>query len=334
MPAQPLLVDITREGESVPVVIQLTKMGLVFTFHRETGEPFYPIEERPVPQDGMPGEQLSPTQPFPTKPPPLVKQGITPDDAWGFTFLDRGQCRKLIESARHGSIYSPPTLQGTVIVPGIGGGNEWGGGTYIPARNLLITPVWELPWFVRFVPSEDVSAADAANPRAGLLDGPPGPVTGIRHAIEQRPLLSFLGSPCTAPPWGLLVAVDMAAGSILWRVPVGVLDKLMPVPIPLLFGTPLAGGPIATAGGLIFMGATLDERLRAFDMETGRELWQVGLPTSANATPMTYMADGRQYVVIAAGGHNFQYPDNISDVLLAYTLPKMDHGHSVDRADD
>ena len=321
IPAQPMLVDITRDGQTTPVVIQLTKMGMVFTFHRETGEPFFAIEERPVPQDGMPGEDLSPTQPFPVKPPPLIPQGISPDDAWGFTYRDRRACRKSIESARHGSMYQPPSLQGTVFNPGSSGGMNWGGGAFDPTRNLLITPVSRLAFYVRFVPLADVSPEDAASPMAGFPFGPPGPVSGIDYALQQRPLMSPSFSPCTAPPWSQLVAVDMAKGEIQWKVPLGVLDKLMPFPLPLRLGTPVAGGPIVTAGGLIFMGATLDERFRAFDRDTGEELWQVATPTTANATPMTYMADGRQFVVIAAGGHMFQYAHGVSDYLLAFALP-------------
>ena len=321
VPAQPMLVDITHDGQSIPVVIQLTKMGMVFVFDRETGEPFFAVEERQVPQDGMPGERLSPTQPFPVKPPPLVPQGLTPDDAWGFTFRDRSACRKAIASARHGDMYTPPTLQGTVFNPGSSGGMNWGGGAFDPTRNLLITPVSRLAFFVRFVPLANVSEADASSRMAGFPFGPPGPVTGIEYALQQRPLMSPSFAPCTAPPWSQLVAVDMVKGEIRWKVPLGVLDKLMPFPLPLKFGTPFAGGPIVTAGGLIFIGATVDERFRAFDRETGAELWQVAMPTTANATPMTYMADGRQFVVVAAGGHMFQYPDKISDYLLAYALP-------------
>ena len=321
LPAQPILADITRGGESVPVVIQLTKMGMVFTFHRATGEPFFPIEERPVPQGGLPDEQLSPTQPFPVKPPPLVKHGISPDDAWGFTFLDRSACRKVIENSDHGEIYTPPSTRGTVLVPAPSGGHNWGGGAYDSGRNLLITPVSQVGFVVRILPLDQVDPANDDHPMAGMPFGPPGSVNGTGYALQQRPFLSPMFSPCTAPPWAKLVAVDMTEGVIRWEVPLGVLDKLMPVPIPLKFGTPFSGGPIVTATGLVFIGATLDERVRAFDTETGEELWQIDTPTAANATPMTYMAAGRQFVVIAAGGHMFQYRDKISDYLLAFSLP-------------
>jgi quinoprotein glucose dehydrogenase len=322
LPAQPILVDIPRDGDTVPVLIQLTKMGMVFSFNRKTGEPFFAIEERPVPQNGMPDDQLSPTQPFPVRPPPLIKHGITPDDAWGFTFVDRNMCRQMIEDANYGDIYTPPSLQGTIVYPGPSGGSNWGGGAYDSSRNLLIAPVSQLGFYVRYVPVADVDESTQDDPMAAMPFGPPGIVQGIDYALEQKPFLSPFFSPCTPPPWAMLVAVDMQRGEIKWKVPLGVLDKLMPVPIPLKLGTPHAGGPIVTAGGLIFIGATIDERFRAYDIETGEQVWQAKLPTTANATPMTYVVDGRQFVVVAAGGHMFQYPQKTGDWLIAYALPE------------
>jgi quinoprotein glucose dehydrogenase len=322
MPSQPIVVDILQDGESVPAVIQLSKSGMVFAFNRETGESLFPIEERPVPTDGIPGEQLSPTQPFTVKPPPLVRQGISPDDAWGFTFFDQNYCRKKIASLRHGSMYEPPSTQGTIMYPQVGGGSNWGGGAFDPQRNLLVTPVSQIPYFIRLVPREDVDPDLAKLPQAGAPMQVPGYIGGTPYALEQGPLMSPSFSPCTAPPWNMLVAVDMAMGEIKWKVPFGVLDKLMPVPIPLNWGAPSAGGPIITAGGLIFVGATADSRFRAYDIDTGEEVWQEKLPTSAMATPMTYEVDGRQYVVIAAGGHSWYYAGGVDDYLLAYALPE------------
>ena len=153
--SQPILAEISRNGETVPAVIQLTKQGLVFVFHRETGEPLFPVEERPVPQNGAPGEWLSPTQPFPTAPPPFSPLGISPDDAWGFTFVDRWACRKKIESLRHDGFYAPPSLQGTIIRPSPGGGANWGGGAYDPQRNLLVVSSWDMPYILTLEPNED-----------------------------------------------------------------------------------------------------------------------------------------------------------------------------------
>jgi len=322
MPSQPIVADIRTDGEVIPAVIQLSKSGMAFVFNRETGEPLFPIEERPVPTGGVPGEVLSPTQPFTVKPPPLVRQTLSPDDAWGFTFFDRNFCRKRIESLRHGSMYEPPSLQGTIMYPQVGGGSNWGGGAFDPERNLLITPVSQIPYFVRLIPNEEVDPKTAKLPQAGAPMQVPGYIGDTPYALEQGPLMSPFFAPCTAPPWNMLVAVDMAMGEIKWKVPLGVLDKLMPVPIPLKWGTPSAGGPIVTAGGLIFIAATADSRFRAFDLDTGEELWQDHMPTSGMATPMTYEVNGRQFVVIAAGGHSWYYPQGVDDYLLAYALPE------------
>ncbi len=319
LPAQPLLVTIRRPAGSVPAVVQLTKMGLIFSFNRETGEPVYAIEERPVPQDGVPGERLSPTQPYPVAPPPLVAAGFTPDDAWGFTFLDRGGCRRTVSASRHGAYYTPPSREGTVVFPGAAV-NNWGGGAFDESRQLLIVPVNRAATFIQLIPADEVDPATLANPMAGLM-GIPGRIAGTPWAQVFKPLLSPAFSPCSPPPWGELVAVDLAAGTIRWRVTLGVLDTLMPVPIPLKFGTPTSGGPLATAGGLVFIGATMDERFRAFDIDTGRQLWETRTPTAAMATPMSYAVNGRQFVVVAAGGHMWQYSMKIGDSLVAYALP-------------
>jgi quinoprotein glucose dehydrogenase len=319
----PIVVDIRRDEETVPAVIQLVKTGMVFVFNRETGEPLFPIEERPVPTDtDIPGEVLSPTQPFPVKPPVLVRNSISVDDAWGFTVFDRNACRKKIASMRHGSHYEPMSTKGTIMYPQPGGGSNWGGGAFDPKRNLLVTPVSQIPYYVKLIPREEVDPEQASKPGAGAPMQGPGYIGGTPYAVEQGPLFSPSFSPCTAPPWNMLVAVDMVEGDIKWKIPFGTLDKLMPVPIPLNFGTPSAGGPIITGGGLIFIGATSDSQVHAYDIDTGEVLWQVTAPTSAQATPMTYEADGRQFVVFAAGGHSWYYAQGIDDYLLAYALPK------------
>jgi len=318
----PILTDITRDGQTIPAVIQLVKTGMVFAFHRETGEPLFPIEERPVPTDtDIVGEKLSPTQPFPTKPPVLVRNTLSPDDAWGFTFFDRNACRKKIESMRHGGHYEPITTQGTIMYPQIGGGSNWGGGAFDPSRNLLVTPVSQIPYYVQFLPRDQVDPEYAKRPEAGAPMQKPGYLGDTPYGVRQGPLMSPSFTPCTAPPWNMLVAVDMAAGEIRWKIPFGRLDKLMPFPIPLNLGAPSAGGPIVTASGLIFIGATPDDRLHAYDIDTGEELWEQRAPTSAMSTPMTYEADGRQFVVFAAGGHSWYDAKGVNDYVLAYALP-------------
>lgn len=318
----PILTDIDRDGRKVPSVIQLVKTGMVFAFNRETGEPLFPIEERPVPTDtDIPGEQLSPTQPFPVKPPVLVRNTISPDDAWGFTIFDKNACRKKIESMRHGGHYEPIMSTGTILYPQPGGGSNWGGGAYDPQRNLLITPVSQIPYYVKLLPRAEVDPEFAKRPEAGAPMQEPGYLGDTPYGVKQGPLMSPSFTPCTAPPWNMLVAVDMVSGDIRWKIPFGRLDKLMPFPIPLNLGGPSAGGPIVTASGLIFIGATPDNRVHAYDIETGEELWEMRAPTSAMATPMTYEVNGRQYVVFTAGGHSWYDAKGVDDYVLAYALP-------------
>ena len=321
LPTHPMLVDVTTEQGKIPIVIQLGKTGMVYTFHRDTGEPYFEIKERPVPTDGILGDQLSPTQPFPVKPPPLVRQGITPDDAWGVTPYEREACRKLIAESRYGGMFTPMSTKGTVMFPQVGGGANWGGGAFDPERNILVVPVSQVPFYVRLIPADQVDKVKARDPRAGNPMGPPGLIKGTDYGLEQKPVLSPLFTPCTAPPWSLLVAVDMISGDILWKTPFGKIDKLSPLPIGFEWGTPFAGGAITTAGGVVFIGATADERFRAFDVSTGKKLLEIKAPTSAMASPMTYMANGKQYVVIATGGHMWNYPQGISDEIIAYALP-------------
>lgn len=310
VPAQPTLMDVTVNGVTRPAVVQVTKMGLTFVLDRDTGKPLHPVEERPVPQSGAaPGEYLSPTQPFPTKPEPLHQLSVGPEDAWGFTFWDRGACRDLLEQAQTGPIYTPPSVQGTVFYPSNLGGNNWGAPAVHPDRQIMITNTKHTPIEVKLVPQQDCPA------------GVGFPQQGSPYCAVMTPLLSPLGAPCTAPPWATLDAVDLSSGEILWRKPLGTLKHLAPWPLTWLYDSGLdAGGPIATASGLIFIAATSDGYFRAFDMEDGEELWRSELPATGNAVPMTYQHEGRQYVVIAAGGH-FTSPLPSSDHLIAFALP-------------
>ena len=327
VPTHPLLVDITRDGKKIPVVVVLTKTGVVFVFHRETGEPFHEIFERPVPTDGMPGDVFSPTQPFPVRPPPLMKVGLTMDDAWGFTVFDKNACRKKFEEMRFGQddpddpyagYYTPITEQGTILYPMVGGGMNWSGGAFDPDRNLLITPVGQLPYYVKLIPNEKIEPSE--DEMAGLPMGPPDFIKGADYGLKHGPLMSPSFTPCTAPPWSKLVAVDLDKGEIVWERPFGVMDRLAPFPFPLEYGGPFSGGAIATGGGVAFMGASYDERFRAYDVDTGKILWETLTPFSANATPMTFERDGKQYVVVSAGGHAWS-PLAKGDVILAYALP-------------
>jgi len=315
---QPLLVDLPRDGKLVPVVVQNTKQGLIFIFHRETGEPFFPIEERPVPQGDVPGEWYSPTQPFPTKPPPLLKLTVTEEDMWGFTFWDKGECREALKGLRHDGIYTPASFQGSVIYPWTGGGANWGGPAFDPTRGLMIVNTSRVMKISKMVTMAD---ADKDTSSDGFHYGPPEKMKGTPYAIKDSLFVSPWGAPCNKPPWGGLTAVDLAKGTILWDVPFGSIEEELPIPLPWNLGMPNIGGPIITASGLIFIAATMDRNFRAFDIDTGDELWREKLPATTMTTPITYDVGGRQYVVVVSGGHA-EVPSVRGDYVSAFALPQ------------
>lgn len=314
VPAQPTLITVQRDGRDIPAVAQATKMGMIFLFHRETGEPLFPIEERPVPQTDVPGERTSPTQPFPVLPRPLVPHELRPEDAWGLT-PGRRSCRSQIESMRNEGIYTPPSLKGSLVYPGLAGGSNWGSVAYEPSRGLLIANTSRLPFYVRLVPRSQFDE-ERKNGKGEFARQ-----AGTPYGMQRYRLVSPLGLPCSPPPWGTLAAIDMNTGDVRWEVPLGTTRDLAPVPIAVNTGTPSMGGPIVTASGLIFIAAAMDNYLRAFDIDTGGELWKARLPAGAQATPMTYRLQpaGRQHVVIAAGGHG-KAGTKLGDHVLAFAL--------------
>ncbi len=317
-PSQPLLMDLPYNGKTVPALVQLLKTGMIFVFDRATGEPLVPYVERPVPQTGAaPGEWLSPTQPFPVGMPALADWKLTPDDAWGFTFIDRYLCKQRIAELDHGPIYTPPSLKGSVLLPGAAGGPDWGGGAFDPDSKLMVVPSNRVAMVVTLVPRDkaDFKAGQAIETGKAMFF----PNEGITYVTKMEPLLSPLGTPCTAPPWAKLTAVDMSTGQIRWEVALGSIEKLAPVPIPWELGTPGAGGPLITAGGLVFIGYTLDDKFRAFDLATGETVWKSELPAAGMATPMSYEINGEQFVVIPAGGHSM-YGSTKGDSVVAYKL--------------
>jgi len=322
--SQPVVADITKEDSTFPVVIQATKQGFLFVFNRDTGEPYFKVEERPVPQNGLPGEVLSPTQPFPVLPPPLVPQKLTAEDAWGFTFYDRNACEEKIRALRSDGLYTPVTVQGTIFYPSALGGMNWGSIAFDPHSNLVIANTNRVPMQVRAIPL-DQKPTDASGGEKGDHIGGKAALQALfpkdlPYGFEMKFLESPFGAPCSKPPWGSLVAVDLTDGSIKWDVPLGTIKKLAPIPIPWKLGTPNLGGPMITAGGLVFIGAAMDDMIRAFDLETGEELWAEDLPAGGQATPMSYEMDGRQYVIIAAGGHDI-LDTTRGDYVIAYALP-------------
>ncbi|MGD0143737.1 MAG: pyrroloquinoline quinone-dependent dehydrogenase [Rhizomicrobium sp.] len=318
VPAQPTLATVTYKGKTEPAVIQATKQGLIFTLDRMTGAPLIPVEERRVPQGGAPGEQLWPTQPFPIAPKPLAPTWIKPGDTYGITFWDRGACRNKIANARAEGLYTPPSTRGTIIYPFTGGGTNWGGLAFDPRRDIVYVNTSSMMHLVTLIPRGQFAAAKRAQPNKEI-----SPQSGTPFGMERDIVVSPFGLPCNPPPWGMLHAIDMRDGHVLWEVPLGTTEDMLPFSEYLLgaIGTPNLGAPIVTAGGLVFIGAAMDDYLRAFDAATGKELWRGRLPAGGQATPMTYVWKGRQYVVIAAGGHA-KLGTKRGDQLVAFALPQ------------
>jgi quinoprotein glucose dehydrogenase len=318
--SQPTLATLRRDGAEVPAVIQGSKHGNLFVLERETGKPVFGAEERPVPKSDAAGEEAAPTQPFPALPPPLVPQRLSAGDAWGPTPEDEEACRTKIERLRSEGVFTPPSVQGTVVLPGNIGGMNWSSGAFDPARQLFVTNVNNLPMEVYLIPRDQYEARDRENQLGGLR-AEISPQHGTPHGMSRQLLRSPSGLPCNPPPWGSLVAVYLATGSVRWSVPLGTSAELLPNS-PVLRGTPNLGGPIVTAGGLVFVAAAMDNYLRAFDIETGEEVWKGRLPAGGQAAPITYRLrpDGKQFVVIAAGGHG-KLGTKLGVSLVAFALP-------------
>ncbi len=281
-------------GKNGPAVAIGSKTAHLFLFDRLTGKPFFPIEERPVPKSDTPGEQASPTQPFPTLPPPLAPHQITEKDIFGTTPEDLQACRDLFHKLRNDGIFTPPSVQGSLHVPGPIGGMHWGGAAWDPAHRLIIAPVNRRPSVIRLIPAEDFAKERKAHPKSEITEQ-----TGAPYSMSRDFFNAPSGIPCTAPPWGELVAVSPDTGAIEWHVPLGEIQSKGAT----ISGLPNLGGPAVDDTGLVFIGASLDPHIRAFDTAKGRLVWTAELPTAARATPLIFSsASGRQMVAIAAGG--------------------------------
>jgi quinoprotein glucose dehydrogenase len=286
----PLLATIPHDGKPTPVVIVGNKTGFLYVLDRDTGRPVFPVEERPVPQSDVPGEQTSPTQPFSVGLPALSPQSIKPGGAFAISPPDKAACEAMLAKASGLSLFTPPSVQGMLAMPGNVGGMNWSGFSFDPGRNTLIVNTNNLPYWVRLIPQDDVAAAAKGDMRAEVSRQRGGP-----YGMSRAPFLSPTGVPCVPPPWGELIAVDLAKGAIRWRTPLGVMSELNPAFGQFKSSGSLSlGGSIATAGGLAFIGGTLDRTVRAFDVDTGKELWSTVLPASAHATPMTFEAGGKR----------------------------------------
>lgn len=317
IPAQPALTTLVRDGESVDAVVVVTKTGMMYTFDRATGEPIHAIIDRAVPASDVPGEQISGHQPFSSLPPLVEHRPLTPDDAFGIAWLDRRSCQRTLADFRSEGIFTPPSLAGTIMYPSYAGGSNWGGVAVDAERQIAITNVNQIPALVKLIPRDDVAALRDSGE---LDDWQVSAQLGTPYVMARRIFLSPLGLPCTRPPWGKLVAMDLRAGEILWEKPLGTIRDLAPAPVPNFeWGVPNMGGPLVTASGLIVIGAAAEHSLRIFDVQSGDMLWQYRLPAPAMATPMSYELNGSQYIVVAVGGHG-QLDTVVGDYVMAFRL--------------
>ena len=317
----PALIDVKQGGKTIPAVVAYNKAGLLFLLDRVTGKPIFGAEERPVPQSEVPGEHSSKTQPFPLKPPPLARMSMSMADVATVTPELEAACKKLLDGVQLGGPYLPPAYNRLrVQFPGNHGGVNWGGTSFNPQLGYLFVNSNELGQ-LSGQRDHDPSTGRALAKGVGNRVDPDGPVEGVPGGgrLSIPGVDSSQQLPCQQPPWGELTAVNVNTGEFAWRVPLGVTDSL-PVDKQKT-GRPGNGGTIATAGGLVFVGATDDGRFRAFDAKTGKELWTFKLGGAAEATPMTYQGrDGRQYVVITATGGGFFNNPVTDDSVMAFAL--------------
>lgn len=322
-PSQPTLADIAdKDGKNVPVIYAPAKTGNLFVLDRRTGVPVVPAPETPVPQGAAPGDHVAPTQPFsqltfrPSK-------NLTDADMWGATMYDQLVCRVMFHKLRYEGTFTPPSLQGTLVFPGNLGMFEWGGIAVDTDRQVAVANPIALPFVSRLIPRgpgnpmEPKEGAKGSGTEAGIQ-----PQYGLPYGVTLNPFLSPLGLPCKQPAWGYISAIDLKTNEIVWKKRIGTVRDSSPIPLPFRLGMPMLGGPIVTAGGVAFIGATADNYIRAFDVNNGKQLWQARLPAGGQATPMSYSINGRQYIVIAAGGHG-SFGTKLGDYVVAYALPQQ-----------
>jgi quinoprotein glucose dehydrogenase len=319
--AQPMLIEVEKAGKKIPAVAVGTKMGHIFILNRETGISLFLIEERPVPASTVPGEEAWPTQPFPVLPAPLGLQGLSTGDAWGPTPEDRDEAEKRIARFRSQGPFTPPSYEGSVMAPGNVGGINWSGMCFDPVHGWLITNINQVAAVIRMLPREKI--ADLEKEQAVMMRAETGRQVGTPYIMKRDYLFKADSRGMvmqTKPPWGTLVAIDLRTGLKKWEVPLGYMLDPAKFPGAEKWGSLNFGGAIVTGGNLVFVAASLDGHFRAFDSRTGAVLWEFALPAGGQATPMSYSIDGRQYVVIAAGGHG-KLKTRQGDYLMAFALP-------------
>lgn len=318
--AQPMLITVKQKGKAVPAVAVGTKMGFVFILHRETGRPLFPVEERAVPASDVPGETAWPTQPFPVWPKPLGIQQISPADAWGLTPQDKELAQKRIAQYINKGIYTPPSYQGSIMTPGNIGGIHWGGMCYDPVKGFLVTNINRAPAIIRMIPRDEVAKLEQQD--KDLVRAETGRQYGTPYIMKRDYLFLVTGDGMqiqSQPPWGTLLAIDLKNGHQQWEKPLGYMLNPAKFPEAKSWGSINLGGAITTAGNLVFVAATLDNYFRAFHTTTGELLWEFELPASAQATPMSYSIKGKQYIVIAAGGHG-KLATKMGDYVMAFAV--------------
>jgi len=316
----PTLMDITVNGKQIPALVQATKQGFLFVVNRLTGEDVWPIEERPVPQgDGsVQGEKLAPTQPFPTKPAPLLDQSKKPA-IWKLAdIVGAGQCSRLWDKLSYDGMYSPPTTKGEGVLtyPDSAGGVQWGGVAFDPQKQIAIVNTSHIVQYIKLYSREDYEKADNGSGNESGFAPQEGAPYGLRLMVANN----WLGMPCWQPPFGEIVAIDMHTGDVKWRRPVGA-SQQYGFFMPESWGSPTIGGPAVTAGGVVFIGASMDAKVRAYSVDTGKELWADQVEAPAVANPSVYEYKGRQYVAFVAGGNTI-LKDQVGDQVVVYALPE------------
>jgi quinoprotein glucose dehydrogenase len=305
LPPQPTLIDVVKDGKKIPALIQTTKTGLVFILDRRDGKPIFGVEERPVPKGDVPGEWYSPTQPFPLKPPPLARMTWNRNEIAAFTPEHKAYCEDLFKNASNDGPYAPVRMTDTVVFPGSDGGFNWGGGSYDPKLGYFFINSHDQGHVQRMV--EQVPAKEPPTKIGGAGDASQMPFVRRNVGSITNPAT---GWPCQSPPWGELFAINVNTGDVAWRVPFGRVESLEKIGV-MNTGSYNIGGSVATASGLLFIGATSDKRFHAYESKTGKLLWETVLPDTAYSNPVTYLGrDGKQYVAI-----------NANDTMVAFRLP-------------